>query len=780
MESPAICPSAWSGMSSEDSGLLLTTSDSLSSSSSNWQYTMELADSDDDYDKCILQSPVAAADDVEENHYDDLLFDDDQFNTVKKKNNITIEPIDPPLEFQDVPVPMMSHNSLEELAEGLVDQIVGEAVNRSEKEYSSRLCCTPEPQSSSRRPASRNSLNSRLSSSHNSLSVPTANKADDSSFITSAMSHDVLDMYNVPLDSDIYTLPVDSLRPSCPQRPKRQHRHHRKRRRNTADTSSAFTNNNATINSKFDSNIAAQPTNRLITDCSMELQSCPTPVDNKRHSLPGTSMSGRISSRTHCTEPIHMTLQEVRQFLHNLYSSASTHPHHDGEQRTAVANGTLSNSTTGDSLRTIGGRTMNGDVSRVTDCSSNNKKQTVTNNRKTRNSKNTFTISIKNRKSKSFNIEPDVSLFNNNNNNGVNNNNNNNNSDNNKNNIGDIISKNEIKSKKHHHPVVSSDNSNKSQGSGCTKNSFSYTLKQTLCNIFKFKRSEVSSQCHHNVADTVLVLGVSSRSGNCPPPFTKRALPPLPSHKNNSNNNHSKKNRKNNDNEDNVSGDDDDDEEEEGDEDDGEETSTEVDLQLVEEETAMDFASSIEKVKDYGWYWGPISGETAEKILSNEPDGSFIVRDSSDDHYIFSLTFKLNGVVRHVRIEHDQGNFSFGSCTKFKSHTIVEFIENAVEHSRSGRYLFFLHRRPIHGPMRVQLLHPVSRFKQVQSLQHMCRFVILKVVRRDLISSLPLPRRIIDYLNSPHYYSEHPSLPPDDQHSSSPSLHVFSFMPPNS
>lgn len=48
--------------------------------------------------------------------------------------------------------------------------------------------------------------------------------------------------------------------------------------------------------------------------------------------------------------------------------------------------------------------------------------------------------------------------------------------------------------------------------------------------------------------------------------------------------------------------------------------------------------------------------EDAEKILSNEPDGSFIVRDSSDDHYIFTLTFKLNGL-RHVRIEHDQGKY---------------------------------------------------------------------------------------------------------------------------
>lgn len=66
---------------------------------------------------------------------------------------------------------------------------------------------------------------------------------------------------------------------------------------------------------------------------------------------------------------------------------------------------------------------------------------------------------------------------------------------------------------------------------------------------------------------------------------------------------------------------------------------------------------SFRFLKQYGWYWGPISGEAAEKILSNEPDGSFIVRDSSDDHYIFSLSFRLNSCVRHVRIEHDQGKF---------------------------------------------------------------------------------------------------------------------------
>ena len=86
---------------------------------------------------------------------------------------------------------------------------------------------------------------------------------------------------------------------------------------------------------------------------------------------------------------------------------------------------------------------------------------------------------------------------------------------------------------------------------------------------------------------------------------------------------------------------------------------SEGNLDISSSSNTMDFPASIEEVKDHGWYWGPLSGEAAENILSNEPDGSFLVRDSSDDHYIFSLSFKLNGGVRHVRIEHDHGTHLF-------------------------------------------------------------------------------------------------------------------------
>ena len=43
------------------------------------------------------------------------------------------------------------------------------------------------------------------------------------------------------------------------------------------------------------------------------------------------------------------------------------------------------------------------------------------------------------------------------------------------------------------------------------------------------------------------------------------------------------------------------------------------------------FAKSIARLKECGWYWGPLSWEEASIILRDKLDGSFLVRDSSDD-----------------------------------------------------------------------------------------------------------------------------------------------------
>ncbi|KAJ6637482.1 Suppressor of cytokine signaling 7 [Pseudolycoriella hygida] len=504
--------------------------------------------------------------------------------------------------------------------------------------------------SNANRPNSRNSLNSRLSSSHNSLTVPTTNKADDSIFITQAMSHDALisDFYNVPIDSDIYALPVDVIKPELHENRSNGYKNLRgklKYVRNTKKRRKPNANDSVS-NEKY--------SNRSKTN---------NKYNDKRHSVPENTI-----------EPMHMTLDEVKRFYHSLYSSSSD---------------------SSDAMT---------------------KKCAIHNKKNVKNINNNIAKNV------------DKQFVHQNNNNTI-----------------TSVKVNKVPVNLKNKKISTKVDCGQKYGSNSTgkKSQFSINLnlKQKFCSIFRFRKPHTNSsqQNEFNEYDASrLTSDVSCTDLNGKQDkrvkFSTRALPPLPGK--------------------------------------GQSNETEQDEQKEEkrnEENTMDFAANIEKVKEYGWYWGPISSESAEKILSNEPDGSFIVRDSSDDHYIFSLTFKLNNTVRHVRIEQDQGTFSFGSCAKFKSHTIMEFIENAVESSRSGRYLFFFHRRPEHGPMRVQLTNPVSRFKHIQSLQHMCRFVIRKaVVRKDLIQTLPLPRRLLDYISYKNCYSEQvecdssPSLASDD------------------
>ncbi|XP_006806225.1 suppressor of cytokine signaling 7 [Neolamprologus brichardi] len=101
------------------------------------------------------------------------------------------------------------------------------------------------------------------------------------------------------------------------------------------------------------------------------------------------------------------------------------------------------------------------------------------------------------------------------------------------------------------------------------------------------------------------------------------------------------------------------------------------------------------------------------------------------------------------------GTFSLWCHPKFEDrcHSVVEFIERAIMHSKNGKFLYFLRSRvPGLPPTPVQLLYPVSRFSNVKSLQHLCRFCIRQIVRIDHIQELPLPRPLISYLSKFYYY----------------------------
>ncbi|KAK2894285.1 suppressor of cytokine signaling 7-like isoform X2 [Channa argus] len=178
---------------------------------------------------------------------------------------------------------------------------------------------------------------------------------------------------------------------------------------------------------------------------------------------------------------------------------------------------------------------------------------------------------------------------------------------------------------------------------------------------------------------------------------------------------------------------------------------------------ASSFATSLRELEKCGWYWGPMNWEDAEMKLKGKPDGSFLVRDSSDPRYILSLSFRSQGVTHHTRMEHYRGTFSLWCHPKFEDrcHSVVEFIERAIMHSKNGKFLYFLRSRvPGLPPTPVQLLYPVSRFSSVKSLQHLCRFCIRQLVRIDHIQELPLPTPLIAYLRKFYYYDPEEEINP--------------------
>ncbi|VDP01342.1 unnamed protein product [Soboliphyme baturini] len=80
------------------------------------------------------------------------------------------------------------------------------------------------------------------------------------------------------------------------------------------------------------------------------------------------------------------------------------------------------------------------------------------------------------------------------------------------------------------------------------------------------------------------------------------------------------------------------------------------------------FADTMLKLWKYGWYWGPINWQQAEDLLKPRPAGSFLLRDSQNKRYIFSLSYRSADSVHHIHVRIYNGNpHSFAVLT----HTIV-------------------------------------------------------------------------------------------------------------
>ena len=168
-------------------------------------------------------------------------------------------------------------------------------------------------------------------------------------------------------------------------------------------------------------------------------------------------------------------------------------------------------------------------------------------------------------------------------------------------------------------------------------------------------------------------------------------------------------------------------------------------------------SSSINTLHHQGWYWGPLSREETEAKLKDAPSGSFLVRDSNDEHHLYTLSFKQRNLMLHTRIEFVNGLFTFflseAKARATGKASVEELINSALSDGVKGEFGEFRRPRGRQSvPIKIVLATPVSRFTEVRSLQFLCRFVLRANMNRDNVASLPLPEHIKPWVHERKYF----------------------------
>ncbi|KAG2455532.1 SOCS1 protein, partial [Polypterus senegalus] len=147
---------------------------------------------------------------------------------------------------------------------------------------------------------------------------------------------------------------------------------------------------------------------------------------------------------------------------------------------------------------------------------------------------------------------------------------------------------------------------------------------------------------------------------------------------------------------------------------------SESDFRIITMTTSM--------LENSGFYWGPMTVEEAHLKLKDEPLGTFLIRDSRQKDYFYTLSVKTRSGPTSIRIDFKNSHFSLvGSKEEFDC-------------------LFKMLEYYIASPKR-SLVRPLRKVK-VQSLQELCRRKTIETFGKD-IDRIPLQNTVLkDYLKS--------------------------------
>lgn len=135
--------------------------------------------------------------------------------------------------------------------------------------------------------------------------------------------------------------------------------------------------------------------------------------------------------------------------------------------------------------------------------------------------------------------------------------------------------------------------------------------------------------------------------------------------------------------------------------------------------------ATLQKLQESGFYWGPITGKEANAMLVAQTTGTFLIRDSSDNRHLFTLSVKTASGTKNLRIQCDAASFYLQTDPKnIQSVPHFDCILKLVHYympqskgnTRSGN-TYYIYSSGEKIPL--ELLKPLSCI--LSTLQHLCR-----------------------------------------------------------
>ncbi|EYC37157.1 hypothetical protein Y032_0819g2524 [Ancylostoma ceylanicum] len=198
----------------------------------------------------------------------------------------------------------------------------------------------------------------------------------------------------------------------------------------------------------------------------------------------------------------------------------------------------------------------------------------------------------------------------------------------------------------------------------------------------------------------------------------------------------------------------------------------------------------IDRILSSSYYWGVMDRFQAEQLLEGKPEGTFLLRDSAQTDYLFSVSFRRYQRTLHARIEQSSieklqlrvpswvvpNNVAFHGKRTGELSLIaliaeeMGYISDLLRFVLLGnhRFSFDIHDQSVYSaptiskliekykdPARClffepQLTHPLYR-GHVFTLQELCRGVIVSRTTYIGVGSLQLPPKLKQYIRQYHY-----------------------------